>query len=103
MEQPDVDDIIHRLLEVRGKPTKQFQLTESEIKQLCVVSREIFLQQPNLLELQAPIKICGINSYVLIVFHVFLSNLDYLFTFPINMPCEEDPFRKHKIGESCGL
>ncbi|CAH1438248.1 unnamed protein product [Lactuca virosa] len=59
MEQPDVDDIIHRLLEVRGKPTKQFQLTESEIKQLCVVSREIFLQQPNLLELEAPIKICG--------------------------------------------
>ena len=32
---------------------------ESEIRQLCTVSREIFLQQPNLLELEAPIKICG--------------------------------------------
>lgn len=59
MEQSVVDDIIHRLLEVRGKPVKQFQLTESEIKQLCVASRQIFLQQPNLLELHAPIKICG--------------------------------------------
>lgn len=61
MENYVIDDIIQRLLEVKGKPVKQFQLIESEIKQLCVVSREIFLQQPNLLELQAPIKICGIN------------------------------------------
>ncbi|XP_076885938.1 serine/threonine-protein phosphatase PP1 isozyme 2-like [Bidens hawaiensis] len=60
MDQSIVDNIIHRLLEVRDKPTsKHFQLNESEIKQLCVVSKEIFLQQPNLLELQAPIKICG--------------------------------------------
>lgn len=57
----DVDDIIDRLLEVRGsKPSKHFQLKESEIKQLCVAARDIFLQQPNLLELEAPIKICGI-------------------------------------------
>lgn len=38
------------------------QFTEPEIKQLCVVSRDIFLRQPNLLELEAPIKICGIIS-----------------------------------------
>ncbi|BBG98008.1 type one serine/threonine protein phosphatase 4 [Prunus dulcis] len=49
-----------RLTEVRlARPGKQVQLSESEIKQLCVASREIFLQQPNLLELEAPIKICG--------------------------------------------
>ncbi|RYQ90771.1 hypothetical protein Ahy_B09g096769 isoform E [Arachis hypogaea] len=59
MEQAVVDDIINRLLEVRGRPGKQVQLSESEIKQLCAASREIFLQQPNLLELEAPIKICG--------------------------------------------
>uniref|UniRef100_A0A6N2LZP9 protein-serine/threonine phosphatase n=1 Tax=Salix viminalis TaxID=40686 RepID=A0A6N2LZP9_SALVM len=59
MEQTALDDIIKRLLEVRGKPGKQVQLSESEIRQLCVVSREIFLQQPNLLELEASIKICG--------------------------------------------
>jgi len=61
MEQAVLDDIIERLLEVRGKPGKQVQLSESEIRQLCVVSREIFLRQPNLLELVAPIKICGIS------------------------------------------
>ena len=59
MEQAVLDDIINRLLEVRGRPGKQVQLSESEIKQLCTASREIFLQQPNLLELEAPIKICG--------------------------------------------
>lgn len=62
MEQSVLDDIINRLLEVRGRPGKQVQLSESEIRQLCVVSREIFLQQPNLLDLEAPIKICGILS-----------------------------------------
>ncbi|KOM55683.1 hypothetical protein LR48_Vigan10g157500 [Vigna angularis] len=59
MEQSVLDDIISRLLEVRTRPGKQVQLSESEIRQLCVVSRDIFLQQPNLLELEAPIKICG--------------------------------------------
>lgn len=55
-----LDDIIRRLTEVRSaRPGKQVQLSESEIKQLCVASRDVFLQQPNLLELEAPIKICG--------------------------------------------
>lgn len=55
-----LDDIINRLLEVRtARPGKQVQLSEAEIRQLCTCSREIFLQQPNLLELEAPIKICG--------------------------------------------
>ncbi|KAI7733212.1 hypothetical protein M8C21_006176, partial [Ambrosia artemisiifolia] len=59
MEKSVLDSIIRRLVEVRGRPGKQVMLTEPEIKQLCVVSREIFLKQPNLLELEAPIKICG--------------------------------------------
>lgn len=54
-----LDDIITRLLEVKGKPGKQVVLTEAEIKQLCMVAKETFLRQPNLLELEAPIKICG--------------------------------------------
>ncbi|CAK9170881.1 unnamed protein product [Ilex paraguariensis] len=62
MDQSVLDDIINRLLEVRGRPGKQVQLSESEVKQLCVVSREIFLQQPNLLELEAPIKICVVGA-----------------------------------------
>merc|ERR1711971_1386962 len=56
----DVDAIIDRLLEVRGsKPGKPVQLSETEIKELCYRSREIFINQPILLELEAPIKICG--------------------------------------------
>ncbi|TXG50579.1 hypothetical protein EZV62_023103 [Acer yangbiense] len=60
MDDSLLDDIIRRLIEAKnGRTTKQVQLTEAEIKQLCVFSKEIFLSQPNLLELEAPIKICG--------------------------------------------
>jgi serine/threonine-protein phosphatase PP1 catalytic subunit len=56
----DVDSIIQRLLEVRGsRPGKPVQLAEHEIKGLCMKAREIFINQPVLLELAAPIKICG--------------------------------------------
>ncbi|KAI5721962.1 hypothetical protein M8J76_001650 [Diaphorina citri] len=56
----NIDNIIARLLEVRGsRPGKNVQLTESEIRGLCLKSREIFLSQPILLELEAPLKICG--------------------------------------------
>ncbi len=45
---------------VRGsRPGKNVQLTEVEIRGLCLKSREIFLSQPILLELEAPLKICG--------------------------------------------
>jgi hypothetical protein len=60
MDPALLDSIIARLLEVKTlKPGKNAQLSESEIKQLCAASKEIFLSQPNLLELEAPIKICG--------------------------------------------
>ncbi|KAJ4711996.1 Serine/threonine-protein phosphatase [Melia azedarach] len=60
MDESVLDDIIRRLLDAKnGRTTKQVQLTEAEIRQLCGVSKEIFLSQPNLLELEAPIKICG--------------------------------------------
>lgn len=45
---------------VRGnRPGKNVQLSEGEIRGLCLKSREIFLSQPILLELEAPLKICG--------------------------------------------
>ena len=63
-EEPLLDDIIDRLLDVRnGRPGKPVQLTEQEIKQLCITAKEIFMSQPNLLELEAPIKICGRSTY----------------------------------------
>ncbi|EEY22649.1 serine/threonine-protein phosphatase PP1 [Verticillium alfalfae VaMs.102] len=53
----DLDNVIDRLLEVRGsRPGKQVQLLESEIRYLCTKAREIFISQPILLELEAPIK-----------------------------------------------
>lgn len=55
----DLDSIIDRLLEVRGsRPGKQVQLLETEIRYLCTKAREIFISQPILLELEAPIKVC---------------------------------------------
>lgn len=55
-----VDDLINRLLDARnGRPGKPVQLTEAEMRSLCIAAREVFSKQPNLLELEAPIKICG--------------------------------------------
>ena len=58
----DVDKIIDKLLDCRDKKKdtiKPVNLTENEIKSLCLKAREIFMQQPILIELEAPIKICG--------------------------------------------
>jgi len=56
----DVDSIISKLLEVRGSaPGKTIQLQQWEIEELIIRSREIFLQQPCLLELGTPVNICG--------------------------------------------
>lgn len=61
----DVDNIIEQLLTVRGsRPGRQVNLTEAEIRWLCIKSREIFTVQPVLLELEAPIKICGMESTI---------------------------------------
>lgn len=55
-----MDDMIRRLLEGgRSGGGRQVQLSESEIRQLCIESKRLFLSQPNLLKLHAPINICG--------------------------------------------
>ncbi|KAJ9175787.1 hypothetical protein P3X46_014303 [Hevea brasiliensis] len=56
-----LDYIIERLTEVRSaRLGKQLvELSETEIRKLCLASKNIFLQQPNLLEIKPPIKICG--------------------------------------------
>ena len=57
----DVDDLLVRLLQSRAakKPGKTVHMRADELKTLCVKSRELFLSQPMLLELEAPVKICG--------------------------------------------
>ena len=52
--------IIYFNLKGRGSQTNiNVNISENEIRTLCLKSREIFLNQPALLELEAPIKICG--------------------------------------------
>jgi len=61
----DVDGIIEKLLSVKGsKPGKIVNLTENEIKGLCLKSKDIFSSQPILLELEAPLKICGTLKFI---------------------------------------
>jgi len=56
MSKLDVDSIINQLVNSNGKPVK---IKEKDISTLCKISREIFMEQPVFLELEAPIKICG--------------------------------------------
>lgn len=70
----NVDSIIERLLEVKGsRSSKHVQLTEQEIRSLCQRAREIFSCQPILLELEAPIKICGKLYSLLGLLSIFVS------------------------------
>ena len=56
----NIDQILEKLLEVRSfPPGKLVHLKESDISALCFAARDIFLDQPVLLELEAPLKICG--------------------------------------------
>jgi hypothetical protein len=56
----EVDEIIRSLLEVRTtKPGKLVALKEADILGLIRVVKTIFLEQPMLLEVTAPLKICG--------------------------------------------
>ena len=56
----EVDPIIEKLLSVRGnKPGKQVDLKEDEIKFLIDKSLQIIKEQKMLVELEAPLHVCG--------------------------------------------
>ncbi|KAJ5888241.1 Serine/threonine-protein phosphatase PP-Z [Penicillium taxi] len=57
----DLDDMISRLLDAgySAKVTKTVCLKNAEITAICSAARELFLSQPALLELSAPVKIVG--------------------------------------------
>ena len=56
-----LDKIISKLLTVQGKPpqTEVANLEMEEIMFLCKKARAVFLSQPMLLEVLAPVNICG--------------------------------------------
>lgn len=68
-EHVNVDDVIEKLLQMgqlndsmgstKHKRKKDFPFHSWEIQLICHQAREIFLNQPTLLKLQAPIKIVG--------------------------------------------
>ncbi|KAJ2700518.1 serine/threonine protein phosphatase Pzh1, partial [Coemansia spiralis] len=60
-KQFSVDDMIFRLLEAgfSGRVSKNVCLRNSEIVAVCHAAREVFLAQPALLQLAAPVKITG--------------------------------------------
>jgi len=56
----NIDEIINRLLEKRNAtPGSKVELKLPEVKYLIEKSREIFISQPVLLDLEAPLKIVG--------------------------------------------
>jgi len=61
LKTSDIDDYINRLLDAgyAGKSTKGVCLRNAEITSICAKVKEIFLQQPPLIELEAPVKIVG--------------------------------------------
>jgi len=59
-EEFNLEEIIDKCLEARGqKPGKLVQVAEVQIKALCSSVREAVLGQSSLLEVEAPLKICG--------------------------------------------
>ncbi|EQB77374.1 protein phosphatase 1, catalytic subunit, beta isoform-like protein [Camelus ferus] len=79
--------------QVRGsKPGKNVQLQENEIRGLCLKSREIFLSQPILLELEAPLKICGKRRYNIKLWKTFTDCFNCL---PIAAIVDEKIFCCH--------
>lgn len=61
LKPTDLDDMIQRLLDAAytGKVTKTVCLKNAEIFAICSAAREVFLNQPSLLELAPPVKIVG--------------------------------------------
>lgn len=60
-KQLDVDNIIQQFTNSQGKNVK---IKEKDISTLCKLSREVFMEQPVYLELEAPIKICGKSIFI---------------------------------------
>ena len=62
MKNFDIDQIISSLQSLKDcQPDTSAVLPKSSVKQLIKLSLPIFKAEPILLELESPIKICGLN------------------------------------------
>eukprot|EP00731_Ephydatia_muelleri_P028391 Em0020g35a len=59
MASVDVDHIISILLSYKENPGKPIHIPENQIRLLCAAARELFLSQPVMLELSAPVVVLG--------------------------------------------
>ena len=71
-----LDGLIERLLEGRKCRGKRIQIEEAEIRQLCITAKDVFLAQPNLLELGAPLNVCG---NFLLFFLLMVNIIKYIY------------------------
>lgn len=57
----DIDEVLDQMLAVRKRQPnyQQVSLDQSTVTALCAKSRDIFMEQPMLLELESPISLCG--------------------------------------------
>lgn len=57
----DIDDVLDQMLAVRKRQPNHQQVTldQGTVTALCAKSRDIFMDQPMLLELESPISLCG--------------------------------------------
>lgn len=80
-----VDKYIDRLWRFKEKGGKQNMLTDEEMVRLCLHSRPIFLSESTLINLKAPLKVCGdIHGQFHDLLHLFElcgvpNNTNYLF------------------------
>lgn len=81
----NIDDIIIRLTETPYRQDKFCAVRENEVEGICSMARCILQEQPMLLELEAPVQICGDThgqfQDLLSIFRIFGSpaQKNYLF------------------------
>ena len=61
----DIDAIINQLINSGGK---KVNIKEKDVSLLCKSARDVFMEQPVFLELEAPIKICGMSKHLFYVY-----------------------------------
>ena len=59
MVRLNIDSVIDKLLSVKSTRSRSVSLNEAEVKGIALLSREVFMSQPALIEIDAPVKISG--------------------------------------------